>query len=87
MPAMSAIETYLKSCCELRRFCSRDGWIDNDSLRYSVVMETAEGVIVNIEFDELLPEQPDRPAVRISCCGQLRLCKDRFGHILRAEAL
>ncbi len=84
---MSLIESYLKSCCELRRFCSRDGWIDNDSLRYSIVMETDDGVIVEIEFDELLMESPDREATRVGCRGQLHLHTDRYGQITRAEVL
>jgi len=84
---MSLIESYLKSCCELRRFCSRDGWIDNDSLRFTVIMTTGVGVIVEIEFDELLMDSPDCPATRIGCCGQLHLHTDRHGQIMRAEVL
>lgn len=84
---MSLIESYLKSCCELRWFCARDGWIDNDSLRYAIIMETGNGVIVEIEFDELLPESPALPPRRIGCCGQLHLHTDRYGQIMRAEAL
>jgi hypothetical protein len=84
---MSLIESYLKSCCELRRFCSRDGWIDNDSLRYSIIMETDDGVIVEIEFDELLMESPDCEATRVGCCGQLHLHTDRYGQITHAEVL
>jgi len=50
-------------------------------------METGNGVIVEIEFDELLPESPDRPARRVGCCGQLHLHTDRYGQIMRAEVL
>ncbi len=84
---MSLIDSYLRSCSELRRFCSRNGWIDNDSLRYTILMETSDGVIVEIEFDELLLESPDSAATRVGCCGQLHLHTDRFGQILRVEAL
>jgi len=84
---MSLIESYLKSCCELRRFCARDGWIDNDSLRYRIIMKTGDGVIVDIEFDVLLPEGPTCPARRVGCRGQLHLHTDRYGQIMRAEAL
>jgi len=84
---MSLIESYLKSCGELRRFCSRDGWIDNASLRYTIIMETGDGVIVQIEFDEVLMESPDCPATRIGCRGQLHLYTDRYGQIMRAEVM
>jgi len=81
------IEIYLRSCSELRRLCSRDGWIDNGSLRFTVVMVTGDGVIVEIEFDELLMESPDHQATRVGCCGQLHLHTNRYGQITRAEIL
>jgi len=84
---MSLIESYLKSCCELRRFCSRDGWIDNESLRYTIVMEIGREVIVQIEFDELLMDTPGCPVTRVACGGQLHLFTDRYGQILRVEVL
>lgn len=84
---MSLIEPYLKSCCELRRFCSQNGWIDIESLHFTIVMQTGDGLIVNIEFDELLMERPDFPALRMTCCGQLYLHTDRYGRITHAEAL
>lgn len=84
---MSLIGTYLRNCGELTRFCSRDGWIDEDSVRFTIVMETGNEIIVNIEFDELLDDGHGNPAGRISCRGQLLLFTDRYGQITRAEAL
>ena len=84
---MSIIEHYLKSCRELTRFCSRNGWIDNDSLRYTVIVETTNEIFVEVEFDELLMEGPGSSSRRVSCCGQLHLHLDRYGRIMRAEVL
>ena len=84
---MMLIESYLKSCRELSRFCSRNGWIDNDSLRFTIVMEIGNELIVDVEFDELLLADQGGLAGRISCRGQIRLLTDRFGHVIRAEVL
>jgi len=84
---MSPIETYLKSCCELSRFCSSKGWIDNKSLHYAICWENDEEVLVDITFDELLMEGAGSLAGRISCSGQMRLYLDSYGQVIRAEIL
>jgi hypothetical protein len=84
---MTLIDTYLKSCRELARFCSQNGWIDVDSLRYRVIKEFGNELIVEIEFDELMRAASGDIADRIPCRGQLHLVTDRYGHVLRAEAL
>ena len=83
---MSTVEKYLKNCRELTRFCSRNGWIDSQSLRFSVIVETNEELIVDVEFDELLMESPGSQCERIPCYGQVHLYLDRFGQVVRAEA-
>ena len=84
---MSKIEHYLKSCRELTCFCSRNGWVDNDSLRYSIIMETSNELVIDIEFEELLMESPGNIANRIRCFGQLHLFLDQLGRVIRAEVL
>ena len=84
---MSKIEHYLKSCPELARFCSSNGWIDNESLRYSVVMENSHEIVIDIAFEELLMEGSGRLTGRISCSGQLHLFLDQLGRVIRAEVL
>jgi hypothetical protein len=84
---MSAIECYLKSCCELARFCSLNGWIDNASLHYSVDWESDYEVRVDIEFDELLMEGTGRQTERVSCFGQMRLYLNRNGQVIHSEIL
>ncbi len=84
---MSAIETYLKSCRELSRFCSQNGWIDNQSLHYTVIIETANEVFVEVEFDELLMAGSGQLSGRITCCGQLHLYLDNAGRVIRAEVM
>ena len=84
---MSKIEHYLKSCSELTRFCSRNGWIDNDSLRYTVIMETSNELVIDIEFEELLMESSGNFIGSIHCSGQLHLFLDQLGRVIRVEVL
>ena len=84
---MSSIEHYLKSCCELTRCCSQNGWIDTESLRYSILIETGNGLVVHVEFDELLMEGTANSGRRVPCSGQVHLLLDRVGRIIRAEVL
>jgi hypothetical protein len=84
---MSRIDNYLKSCRDLSRFCSSNGWIDIDSLRYTVVMETSTEIVVQVEFDELLTQGSGNLAERVSCFGQLHLFLDRLGRVIRTEVL
>ena len=84
---MSTVEKYLKNCRELTRFCSRNGWIDSHSLRFTVIVESNEELIVDVEFDELLMESSDRQCDRISCFGQVHLYLDQLGRVIRAEAI
>jgi len=84
---MSTVEKYLKNCRELTRFCSRDGWIDSHSLRFTIIVESNEELVVDVEFDELLMGRSDRQCDRISCFGQVHLYLDQLGRVVRAEAI
>jgi hypothetical protein len=84
---MSSVEKYLKNCRELMRFCPRNGLIDNTSLRFTVIMESSEELIIDVEFDELLMEDSGSQGSRVACSGQVHLYLDRLGRVVRAEAL
>ena len=80
---MSSIESFIRNCRELDRFCSMDGLIDGASLTYDIVMETGAEAVIEVRFDELLQDGRRR----IPCCGQLHLYKDTLGQIIRADVL
>ena len=84
---MSIIEHYLKSCRELTRCCSQNGWIDTESLRYRILIETGNELVGNVEFDELLMEGTGTRGRRVHCSGQVHLLLDQVGRIIRAEVL
>ena len=84
---MFCIKTYLKSCRELACFCSQDGWIDNESLHFNIMQESATEIILEVEFNEVTIEASGQPAGKISCCGQLHLYLDTNGRVINAIAL
>ena len=84
---MSRVERYLRNCRELTRFCCRNGWIDYSSLRFTVIVESSEELVVDIEFEELILEGCGTQSRRIPCFGQMHLYLDRLGRVVRAEAL
>ena len=83
--SMHDVEKYLLTCRELCRFCSQNGWIDNDTLRFEILQQDKHFVLVNVEFEELLMEGAGCLAGRVSCYGQIRLCLDESGRIVRSE--
>jgi len=84
---MSTIETYLKSCRELSRFCSQNGWIDSESLHYALTWVNDNEILVDIGFDELLMEGSENLVGRVSCFGQMRLFLDKYGQVVSSEIL
>ena len=82
---MSSIGYYLKNCHQLTYFCSRNGWIDNTSLRYTTIVESIEELLVDV--DELLLESCGYEGICLPCSGQIHLFPDRPGRVVRAEAL
>lgn len=65
----------------------RNGWVENTPLRYTVIAESREELLMDVEFDELLLESSGGDGDRIPCFGQLHLFLDRLGRGIRAEAL
>jgi len=82
---MDAVERYLRTCRELSRFCSQNGWIDNDTLQFEILRQEKLFVLVNVQFDELLMEGAGCLTGRVSCYGQIRLYLDEAGHVWRSE--
>ena len=84
---MQNIERYLMSCRELTAFCSHNGWIDKDSLRYEIIEQDDHQVIAFVQFEEILMEGSGSVTGQVPCQGRLRLTLDRYGQVIRAELL
>ena len=92
MPAFRAHRTdliarYLHTCRELAGFCSQNGWIDDETLRYQVLGREGNTLIVIVEFEEILMEGAGCVAGRVSCYGRMRLYLDEDGDVERGELL
>jgi len=82
---MSSIESYLRNCQELTRFCSQNGWIDNSSMRFIEEWLNDHEVLVVVEFEELLMEGTSYLGRKIPCIGQMHLFLNREGEVIRGE--
>ena len=76
------IQEYLHTCRELSRFCSQNGWIDNDTLEVEVVEEGPQQVLASVQFEEILMEGAGCVAGRVPCFGQVRMRLDDAGHVV-----
>ena len=77
----------LQSCRKLVRFCSQNGWIDNETLRY-VILELEDGaVIATIEFEEIVMEGSGCIAAKVPCYGRMRIYLDDDGEVQGSELL
>ena len=81
------ITEYLHSCRKLARFCSQNGWIDNESLHFEIVEQEDRAVITAVEFEEIIMDGAGNIAQRVPCLGWLRLLLDDDGEVQGSELL
>lgn len=82
---LSRIEEYLRRCHELSAFCSENGWIDNDTLRWEVTAEQADCIEVTVRFNEVTTQGGGCVARHIECFGRLRLQLSGSGEIIGGQ--
>jgi hypothetical protein len=49
----------LKTSPELARACTQNGWIDNDTLRFDVLDDNGQELMLAVYFDEVIMEATD----------------------------
>lgn len=79
------IEEYLRRCRELNAFCSENGWIDNDTLRWKVIAEHNDWIEVTVIFNEVTTQGGGCVARHIECFGRLRLQLNSTGEIIGGQ--
>ncbi|BCX81952.1 hypothetical protein MIT9_P1534 [Methylomarinovum caldicuralii] len=79
------VAEFLRRWSGLRVFCTQDGWIDNDTLRFEIQGGGQDEVIVAVTFEEVLVEGSGCVAGREPCFGRLRLKLDADGSVRSAE--
>lgn len=85
MTQHEAIVKLLQNCRELNAFCSQNGWIINDSIRYEILETQPDGLLMYVTFLESVMEGSGCQADQKSCYGRLRLKLNEEGKITGME--
>jgi len=73
MPEALAIKQVLETCNELSAFCTQNGWIISDSIRYDVLERRPDSLLIYVTFLESIMEGSGCQCDRKPCYGRLRL--------------
>ena len=84
---MTAIQQFLCNCAALSELCPRNGWIDTDTLRYTIIDQTETEWILDVDFEEIVMEASGCVVERNHCRGRVRLCAGPDGAIHSLEIL
>ncbi|WP_305907274.1 hypothetical protein Q9L42_016800 [Methylomarinum sp. Ch1-1] len=79
------IQAFLKTCKELNAFCSQNGWIIDDSIRYEILQRQEESLLIYVTFLESIMEGSGCQCDQKSCYGRLMLTLDDQGEVISAE--
>lgn len=79
------IDRWLKSNTLISDFCSQNGWIDNDTLRYEVRDRDDRALRVNVYFTEVIMEGSGCVADRVERFGQVELEVDDQDKVVDAR--
>lgn len=79
--AKDPILAFLQRAPQLTAFCTQNGWIDNEGLRYEVLERQGRQLLIKVEFPEVIMEGSGCTAGRIGCYGRLRLTLDESGRV------
>lgn len=84
--AAPTIDDWLHGNLLITRFCTQNGWIDDDTLRYEVSRPGDEWTRISVYFTEVVMEGSGCVADRIECFGQVDLRLDGSERVLEARA-
>lgn len=84
-PLAPSIESWLRTDPLVNRFCTQNGWIDDDTIRYEVSSSADGWTRINVYFRELVMEGSGCVADRVECFGQVDLRLDDRAQVLEAK--
>ncbi|MGR9086786.1 MAG: hypothetical protein ACU841_06905 [Gammaproteobacteria bacterium] len=87
MPTTQSIMDILLDSRELAAFCSQNGWIINESIRYEILEARSDSLLIYVTFLESIMEGSGCQADQKSCYGRLRLKLNADGEISGIEAV
>ncbi|MDR2877314.1 MAG: hypothetical protein LBV36_04655 [Chromatiales bacterium] len=79
---LPSVDEWMRTSALLNRFCSQNGWIDSDTLRWDLAAENSGWRRSNIHFTEVVMEGSGCVAGRIECFGQVDLRLDAQGRVV-----
>ena len=79
------IEDSLRSCRELARLCTQNGWIDDESNEFDTTPLENGDLKVAVKFTEVVMKGAGCEGRRIPCFGYLRLRRETRGAIVATE--
>ncbi|MGY6276153.1 hypothetical protein [Methylomonas sp. MgM2] len=80
-----AISKLLLKCKELSAFCTQNGWIIDDSIRYEVLERQPDSLLIYVTFLESIMEGSGCQCDQKPCYGRLRLKLGGDGEIVDVE--
>lgn len=87
MPQTDPIRIFLEDCPELTAFCSQNGWIINESIRYEILEQRPDSLLIYVTFLESIMEGSGCQCDQKPCYGRLRIDLDEQGNIASASVL
>lgn len=84
---MDQVAHWLHHTPMVARFCTQNGWVDADTLRYEIRERSDERLRVNVHFTEIVMEGAGCVAARVECFGQIELELGPRGEILGARVV
>jgi len=81
------IKEFLETCRELSQLTTQNGWIDNDSLKFNLLTQNEDNLLVEVYFDEIIMEGSGCVAGKVNCYGRVRLLLGQNGEIVGIDIL
>jgi hypothetical protein len=77
---LNRIHQFLLRTPVLSRFCTQNGWIDDDTLWFEIRDRDAQKLQVNVHFHEIIVKGAGCVANRVECFGRIaiRSCDNSF---------
>lgn len=82
-----SVDEWMRTNVLINRFCTQNGWIEDDSLNWEAGAEEHGWRRVNVHFTEIVMEGSGCVADRVSCFGQVDLRLDGQGRVLDARVV
>lgn len=81
------VDEWMRTNTLISGFCTQNGWIDDDTVRWEMGPEDHGWRRVNVHFNELVMEGSGCVADSVSCFGQVDLRLDAQGRVVEARAV